>query len=202
VEWYGQGWYAPEDIPWGGQVQDGGAVLGFTFYDLWARLQVLGPENAWQRLQEILAWEKDVQEAGGYRAYYADGLQGTTLQGGGTAGGIGIDAEFFESSLLPCIVTYGFLGIEPRMDGLRIAPKLPESCPEMTVKNLRYQQVPMTITASADTLTIEVHETPAVAITILMDDGWKQEETGAASVHLERAGRWKFNRVRPNPPSE
>jgi hypothetical protein len=58
VEWYAFPWTRPEHIPWGGQVQDGGAVLGFTFYDLMARLKVYGPDNAWQRLVEILQWEK------------------------------------------------------------------------------------------------------------------------------------------------
>ena len=108
LDWYGQGWHGPESIPWGGQVQDGGAVLGFSFYDLWARLKVLGPDDCWQRLLEILAWEKDVQSAGGYRKYYEGGKRGTTLQGGGTAGGLGIDYEFYESSLVPSIVDLRF----------------------------------------------------------------------------------------------
>jgi hypothetical protein len=195
LDWYGQGWYAPEDISWGGQVQDGGAVLGFSFYDLWARLRILGPEEAWQRLQEILAWEKEIQDAGGYRAYYADGSKGTTLQGGGTAGGLGIDAEFFESSLLPSIVPYGFIGIEPRMDGLHISPKLPESSPEMSVRNLFYKYVPMSITATSDRVTIEVHEAPATPITLAFEEGWVQEDTEAASpFQLSASGIWHFGK--------
>jgi len=53
-------WSRPESIPWGGQVQDGGAVLGFSYYDIMARLDVNGPDDAWRRLQEILAWFRDV----------------------------------------------------------------------------------------------------------------------------------------------
>jgi hypothetical protein len=113
VDWYGQGWYAPESIPWGGQVQDGGAVLGFSFYDLWARLKFLGPEDCWRRLVAILEWEKEVHAEGGYRKYYQGGKRGTTLQGGGTAGGLGIDHEFYESSLIPSVIVYGFLGLKP-----------------------------------------------------------------------------------------
>ena len=62
LEWYGQGWTHPESIPWGGQVQDGGAVLGFAFYDYWARLKVLGPEDAWRRLTQTLEWERGTRQ--------------------------------------------------------------------------------------------------------------------------------------------
>jgi len=139
IEWYGQGWWAPESLDWGCQIQDGGAVLGFTFYDLWARLQILGPDNAWQRLMEILAWEEEVHTEGGYRKYYEGGKQGTTLQGGGTCGGLGIDYEFYESSLLPSIIPYGFLGLRARPGGsLVINPQLPKACPEISVNNILY----------------------------------------------------------------
>ncbi|OHB69989.1 MAG: hypothetical protein A2V70_05770 [Planctomycetes bacterium RBG_13_63_9] len=84
----------------GDQVQDGGAVLGFSYYDLMARLKVLGPDNAWQRLTGILDGFEDVQSEDGYRAYYARPGRGT-LQGGGTPGGLGIDHEFLESVLVP-----------------------------------------------------------------------------------------------------
>lgn len=136
VTWYAFPWTRPEHIPWGGQVQDGGAVLGFTFYDLMARLKVYGPENAWQRLREILAWEKEVRTAGGYRAYYADGKQGTTLQGGGTAGGLGIDHEFYESSLLPAFVVYGLGGLTVKDAAPVFAPKLPAGM-RVTVRDLK-----------------------------------------------------------------
>ena len=36
VETYVWAWSAPEAIEFGGQVQDGGAVLGFSYYDLMA----------------------------------------------------------------------------------------------------------------------------------------------------------------------
>ena len=71
-------------------MQDGGAVLGFSYHDLMARLRHLSPANSWTRLQAILDWYREVQAAGGYRAYYKEGKEGT-LQGGGTAGGLGLD---------------------------------------------------------------------------------------------------------------
>lgn len=166
IEWYGHGWTNPESIPWGGQVQDGGAVLGFTFYDLWARLEVLGADNAWARLQEIIAWEQEVQAAGGYRAYYADGKQGTTLQGCNTAGGLGIDCEFYESSLVPCIVPYGFMRVHPSSEMLSIDPRLPSACSKMAVRNLWYQNARLDIEVNAGSVTVIIHEIHGEGITV------------------------------------
>lgn len=186
VEWYGFMWYNPESIPWGGQVQDGGAVLGFTFYDLWARLKLLGPDNAWARLTEILDWEKEVQAAGGYRAYYADGKQGTTLQGGGTAGGIGIDHEFYESSLLPTIIPQGFLGITPGPDTLHIAPRLPAACPEMHIDRYAYHGGLFNIAATPDSISVEIVRPTPQPTTISVPGDWQREEAGSARMVWRR----------------
>ncbi len=196
LDWYGQGWTAPESIPWGGQVQDGGAVLGFTFYDLWARLHVLGPEDAWQRLSEILAWDKEVQAGGGYRAYYADGKQGTTLQGGGTAGGLGIDAEFYESSLLPSIVTYGFLGLEPRPEALAIHPKLPASCPSMALTNFQYHGALMDVNVSGDAIEFTLKSEPTTALRLEAPEGWVPDagQSAGAASEIVQAGAYRFVR--------
>jgi hypothetical protein len=198
LRWYGQGWYAPEGIPWGGQVQDGGAVLGFTFYDLWARLSVLGPDDCWRRLVEILAWEKDVHREGGYRKYYEAGKRGTTLQGGGTAGGIGIDHEFYESSLLPSIVVYGFLGLDAgRIDGLSIKPRLPESCPRMGMSRVLYHNVPLDIRVEKETIELSVEEQPVEPVRILLDGKWREknsQETNSVFLLSERA-KYVFNKL-------
>ncbi len=116
-------------------MQDGGAVLGFSFYDLSSRLQVFGPDDAWKRLREIAAWKKDVDAAGGYRAYYA-AQPGVTLQGCGTAGGLGIDCEFFESVLVPQIMLRGFLGFEPTAEGCKLSPKIPPEWTSLTVRDI------------------------------------------------------------------
>jgi Glycosyl hydrolase family 65, C-terminal domain len=149
VECYMWAWSAPEAIPWGGQVQDGGAVLGFTYFELMSRIRVLGADDALRRLREVLAWFGEVQGEGGYRKYYAKPGRGT-LQGGGTAGGLGFDAEFMESALVPQVMLYGFLGAEPRPGGLRLAPALPAAWPSLTITNVRVQGHMLDITASRD----------------------------------------------------
>lgn len=166
VEWYAFAWSGPETLPFGGQVQDGGAVLGFSFYDIMSRIKTLGADNAWKRLMGIRAWDEEVAAYGGYRKYYADGKGGTTLQGGGTAGGVGIDFEFTESSMLSAVVPLGFMGIQPDGDVLNIEPTLPQACPEMTVRNIRYQGVPMDITVTKDRVRIVLKDRPATSISV------------------------------------
>jgi hypothetical protein len=196
IEWYAFVWSAPESIPWGGQVQDGGAVLGFTFYDLWARLKVLGPDNAWERLGEILEWEKEVWAEGGYREYYKDGKRGTTLQGGGTAGGLGVDHEFYESSLLPAIIARGFLGLEPDGSALGIAPNLPGACPEMGISNVLYHGVRLDILASANAITVALKDQPLEPIHVALENGWRLAGAGqdGPEFALMEKGVYRFER--------
>ena len=71
-------------------------MLGFSFHDLMSRLKVDGPDDAWARLQELLAWFDETQAEGGYRRYYAKDPARGTMQGGNVPGGLGLDKEFFE----------------------------------------------------------------------------------------------------------
>jgi len=154
LDWYFWAWSNPESIPWGGQVQDGGAVLGWSYHDLMARLKVLGPDNAWKRLQEILKWFDEVQAAGGYRKYYDGKSREGTMQGSGTAGGLGLDMEFFESALVPQVMINGFLGFAPRGDGFKLDPRLPADWPEFTLDKIRYQGVVLTVRVTREAIEI------------------------------------------------
>ena len=151
-------------------MQDGGAVLGFSFYDVMGRIKTRGADDAWARLMEIREWDEEVSAYGGYRKYYGDGKGGTTLQGGGTAGGIGIDFEFTESSMLSAVVPFGFMGLNPDGQVLNIKPNLPEACPRMTVRNLLYCGVRMDVTVSEDRVKIIVHEAPAKPLTAVFKE--------------------------------
>jgi hypothetical protein len=142
-------WFHPESIPWGGQVQDGGAVLGFSHQDLMARLATHGPDDAWNRLRAIIGWFRDVRAEGGYRAFYAMPGRGT-LQGGGTAGGLGLDHEFLESVLVPQVMLQGFLGFRATATGYEIRPRLPRDWPSLSITGIRFHDELLTITAHAD----------------------------------------------------
>ncbi|MCX7848066.1 MAG: hypothetical protein N2595_08580 [bacterium] len=175
IDYYTYPWHAPEDIPFGGQVQDGGAVLGFSYHDLMLRLHARGPDNAWQRLREILDWFKEVLAEGGYREYYYGSTVETrgTLQGGGTAGGLGLDCEFFESILVPQVMLYGFMGIRPHMDGLRIAPRLPSAWSSLTITQVRFHTSTLTISATADEIRVTITEGPAEFLIFLPNGMWR-----------------------------
>jgi len=179
LKWYGQSWFLPQNIAWGMQVQDGGAVLGFSFYDLWARLKVLGPDNAWNRLTEILQWEDEVHQAGGYRQYYQDPNHEGTMQGAGTPGGLGIDAEFHESSLVPAIVTYGFMGLKViNGDTLYIDPQLPQAVPIMGVKNLLFHGFLCDILVKKCAIEVNLRQKPVTDVKIGLVGPWKNVATG------------------------
>jgi len=151
-------WPEPEKIPFGWQVQDGGSVFGFTFHDLMARLRTNGPDDAWKRLEEILIWFGEVQQAGGYRSYYTgeNAAERGTLQGGGPPGGLGIDQEFYEILLVPLIMTEGFLGMSVSPDRIRFAPQLPKDWPSLEVGRTQYHDWLLNAKATHDSLTLDL----------------------------------------------
>ena len=103
---------------WSRQLQNGGAVVAWSYYDLMARAKVLGIDNALKRLEEIKKWYLKVLDYGGnglsfYDDYYDDlqaevsmedpdmfmvySVQAAGIRGGGA---LGLDAEFIESVIL------------------------------------------------------------------------------------------------------
>lgn len=141
---YFWGWSAL-NVPFGQQVQDGGAVLYTSYYDLLARIKVLGVENAWARFKEIQKWYEDIKSAGGegtrfYREYYDNlGDEEQCLQGGGTAGGLGLDEEFLENAILYATVPYGFFGLgSDGIGSLKVSPMLPSEQKFWEIENLMF----------------------------------------------------------------
>jgi hypothetical protein len=174
IDYYVWTWSKPERIPWGYQVQDGGAVLGFSYHDLMSRLMVNGPDDAWQRLQEILKWFDETQAAGGYRAFYQDPARGT-MQGGNVAGGLGLDKEFFESIMVPQVMLYGFIGFCPTADGFIINPKLPGDWAELTVTRIHLHSCVLNITVRDKLVAVKVTGQPQKPFLAKLPSGWKLE---------------------------
>jgi len=174
IDYYFWGWSAPESIPFGYQVQDGGAVLGFSFHDLMARLMTAGPDDAVKRLSEICTWFDETQAAGGYRAYYSDPKRGT-LQGGGPPGGLGLDREFFESILVPQVMLYGFLGFKPTVSGCEIAPRLPAAWPSLTVTRIRLHEHVLDILVQGKSIQVTDHGPREGALEIKAPTDWTVE---------------------------
>jgi hypothetical protein len=159
VDYYFWGWSNPEGIPWGYQVQDGGAVLGWSYHDLMARLKTAGPDDAASRLREICTWFDETQAEGGYRAYYAKDPARGTMQGANVAGGLGLDKEFFESILVPQVMLYGFMGFKPTVDGCEIAPRLPRDWPSLAITRIHLHDCVMELKVEGRTVTV-THDAP------------------------------------------
>lgn len=185
IDYYFWAWSAPESIPFGDQVQDGGAVLGFSYHDLMARLKVRGADDAWNRLQEIIRWFEEVESAGGYRKYY-DGSRPGRLQGGGTAGGLGLDMEFFESVLVPQVMLYGFLGFQPSADGFALQPSLPSGWKELRIDCIRWREVTLDITTARDSIRIlKDGDTEEPVVLHLPAQAWKIAAVDAGGRRFE-----------------
>ena len=157
VDYYNYSWSSPESIPFGGQIQDGGAVLGFSYHDLMARLKTRGADDTWRRLKTIIDWFGDVQKEGGYRKYYLNHPEKGTLQGGGPPGGLGVDAEFFESVLVPQVMIYGFMGFQPMIDGFSINPNLPSSWPSLEITKINLHGSALDIKADKNKIEIKAN---------------------------------------------
>lgn len=182
LDYYNWVWSHPDTIAWGGQVQDGGAVLGFSYHDLMARLKTRGADDAWARLSEILAWFDEVQLAGGYRNYY-DGKREGTLQGMGTAGGLGVDAEFYESVMVPQVMLRGFLGFEPTGEGFRLHPQLPSQWPELMVDRIGWRDMVLRVRVSREVMVIvkEQGSCEELCKVELPEGTWKVAHLGASA---------------------
>jgi len=152
-------------------VQDGGAVLGWSYHDLMARLKTAGSDDAAARLGEICKWFDETQAEGGYRAYYGKDPARGTMQGANVAGGLGLDKEFFESILVPQVMLYGFMGFNPTVDGCEIAPKLPKDWPSLTITRVHLHDCVMDAKAQGQTVTVTYHRTEAPKVSV--PEGWK-----------------------------
>lgn len=138
-----------------------------SYYDIMSRIKTRGADDAFGRLKEIQAWYEKVQacaERNGvgtdlpndqfYRVYY--GELGIAMQGGGPAGGIGLDTEFLESALLYATVPYGFFGIESELrDTLQVTPQLPSSLTWWKMENLAFNQVVYDLTIGKNFVQID-----------------------------------------------
>ena len=132
-------------------VQNGGASMHVTFYDLLARDKVYGANNSFARFKEIQNWYEKVQGAGGngaafYRQYYSEMLveYGNVykMTGGGQIGPIGLDEEFYEAALLYAAVPHTYFGLDGVEAGvLQIAPDLPDALEWFAMENLMFHDV-------------------------------------------------------------
>ena len=191
LDYYFWGWTGAATIPFGDQVQDGGAVLGFAFHDLMARIRYLGADNAAKYLAENVKWFREVQAEGGYRKFYAPEKQRGNMQGGNIPGGLGLDLEFLESVLYPQTMLFGFMGFEPKLDGFDIYPRLPKDWSNLTIDRIRWQDQSLTISATHDAMDITLVG-PERSVKIYVPAGqWKLVPTQGNAKTFTSSVDWK-----------
>jgi hypothetical protein len=85
-----------------------------------------------------------------------------------------MDVEFMESVLVPQVMLYGFLGMEPRPGGFRLDPKLPQAWPELTVTRIQAQAHVLDITAKRNEITLLPRQTDGSSLCLWLPPGrWK-----------------------------
>lgn len=163
-EQYTTGHYTEANKAYGASCQDGGAILFTSYYDMMARLQSKGVDNAYKRLKEIRDWYMKIYEYneengyGGaqfYRGYY-NSEAGIPLQGMGIAGSLGLDSEFIESAIVYSIVPFGFFNLESiGVKNLAVTPQLPKDLSFWRMENLMYNNVRYDLEAGKDYVILE-----------------------------------------------
>jgi len=197
LDYYYWGWPHPETNAWGSRLQDGGAVLGFSYHDLMCRLKMDGPDDAWKRFREVIQWFGETQAEGGYRRYYENDKGRGTAQGGKEPGGIGLDMEFFESVLVPQVMLYGFMGFEPTAEGFRIHPRLPKEWPELEITRVHLHDAVLDLKARADgSILIQADYASDLPIVVELPKGnWQVSASGAKAVKSRLTLRALVKRV-------
>ena len=187
----------------GGQVQDGGAIMYMSYYDLMSRISTYGADDAFGRLKGIQTWYEKVKAVADaanidesapknfYREYYSK--IGIIMQGAGTAGGIGLDEEFLESALLLAAIPYGFFGIgSDSYNVLSVAPSIPSSLDWWKMENLRFHGVNYDLTVGSDFVQLSyVKGFPtglSVSVTLPIEEGEQVYIDGAATTDYVKEG--------------
>lgn len=197
VEWYSPVWTDPASQAFGEQIQDGGAVLGFTYFELMERLRWRGVDDAFQRYREVLSWYREVEAAGGFRPYYASPRREGSLQGCGTPGGLGLDCEFQEGRLIAAFAAHGLLGLQPDLQRLYVRPRFPEGCSLLGIQGLQYRNVRLDLTARPERIDLRLHDRPLGALTLALDEEWLLEpgEARGSQFQLENPGDYVLVRA-------
>ena len=163
-EQYTSGHYTEANKAYSASCQDGGAILFTSYYDMMARIQAKGVDDAYKRLKGIRDWYLkiyDYAEENGYggaqfyRSYYSSEV-GIPLQGMGTAGSLGLDSEFLENAIVYSIVPFGFFNLESRdVKTLSVTPNIPKELSFWRMENLMYNGIVYDLEAGKDYVILE-----------------------------------------------
>jgi len=178
----------PPDNPnfayhWDVQLQNGGADLYESGFDIWARARWYDADNAWERLEWILRRWLDPDRMSGNASFYGHGIQGGSLG----AGAIGwCWSEFPETGVLGAAFFNGFFGVEPSARGLRFQPAIPtgHGITTLGARNISYFGALFDIEATTDSITFTCTSNPS-GRTFYMTGGFSNTGTFTRTVSLD-----------------
>ncbi len=136
--------------PWGDEVQDGGAILYTSGFDVMARSRYRGADDAWARMTAMLdRWSQPDHISGGAPLFRGE----STVDSPG-ASSVGTDVPFPESGLAPASFLYAFIGVEAEPDALVITPNLPSALTDAGVRHLHWRGKQLEIVVTSDTVSV------------------------------------------------
>lgn len=151
------------------QVQDGGAILCWEYYDLVCITRVLGVDKAYERLKDITKWYNKVKKASTeyisynfFEDYYVgleketnQGLYITQSSGKNGPGAVGLDSEFLENVMMVKAIPDSIL--QMRIDGfdsIVFTNDLPKGLNVCSCSNLKYGNCIYTMTSKSNSMEI------------------------------------------------
>jgi MYXO-CTERM domain-containing protein len=120
-DWVFLYYFGPISGSFDAQVEDGGAAIYVAYYDVMARLQSSGVDDAYSRFAQIIdRYRKPDHLAGGSPLYFGETQQHLN------PGSVATDTPFPEAGLAASSFLNGFLGIQADAGALHIDPHLPQ----------------------------------------------------------------------------
>ncbi len=168
---------------WDVQLQNGGADLYESGFDIWARARWYDADSAWERMEWLLRRWLDPDRMSGNASFYGHGIQGGS-QGAGAIGWCW--SEFPETGVLGAAFFNGFLGVDPSARGLRFNPAIPTGHGITTVgaRNISYFGALFDIEATVDSITCTCTRNPD-GRTFYMTGGFSNGGTFTRTIPLD-----------------
>lgn len=180
-------WWRWETANWD-VIQNGGASIHESGFDIEARAKFLGGDNAWNRMSTILSRYADPDRMCMSDGYYGEVAQGGRPDGSWSYGTVGwMYAEFPETCLAGAAFFNGFFGIEPSTRGLRFEPVVPTGQGVTTIgaRNIHFYGARFDIAATTDSITFTCTSNPD-GRTFYMTGGYSGTGTFSRTVPLDQ----------------
>lgn len=127
---------------YGNHLENGGAILYTSFYDVLARAKYLGIGNADTRLGVILD------------EFRTDQLRRDPANSAGAAWVYGIIGEYPESGMVGALPVYLYGGLEADARGLHLKPQFPEGMTGVVIRGITYAGTVLDLAITPTTITI------------------------------------------------